>query len=163
MQPELPQDRPASPSDFTWYQSENDDKPMASHVPANTGCIQRARHGEKMAEALKFEKADKLSNLIKRLNAGVAPAHPRSVAPACKPWQVKKWQCINPNHIVVVSSDEDNTNYESTEVATEPEDSEAGCDTSEWPNKFEEVFSSNAKVHFFPIFYLHSDTEGYHV
>ena len=56
----------------------------------------------------------------------------------------EKKQCIDPD-VVAVSSDENDTDFVATELATEPEDSE-GSISSGWPNEFEEVFPLNAKV-----------------
>jgi hypothetical protein len=101
-----------------------------------------------MAEALKFEKTDKLGNPIKRLNAIVGPARPR------KQHQVKKKSRVDPN-LVVVSSDsgDDDTDYVVTEVATEPEDSEDSASTG-WPNEFEEVFPSNNEVRYILFYFI---------
>lgn len=75
-------DWPALASDFDWYHSEEDNKPIKAPPakpppikppPVNQPCAQRTGCGEKMAEALAFEKADELSNPIKRLNAKAAP------------------------------------------------------------------------------------------
>jgi hypothetical protein len=141
-----PQERPASPSDFTWYHSEGDDKAMPQE-PISRTRAQRTGRGEKMAEALKFEKADELGNPIRRL-AAVGPTRVR------KQRVVKKKQRVDPEIVVVVSSDDNDTDYVATEVATEPEDSE-GSAGSEWPNEFEEHLPSNDEVRHMSYFILY--------
>ena len=80
-------DQPASASDFDWYHfKENNNSikapptkpsptkpPPIKPPPANQPHAQCTGCGEKMAKALTFEKADELGNLIKHLNAKVAP------------------------------------------------------------------------------------------
>lgn|ERR1700761_1093059 len=104
------------------------------------GRIPRAGRGMKMAEALEFEKADELGNPIKRLTAATLPVrHPR------KPRQVKK-QRIESTAItdvaaaaLVLSSDENDLDYEATEPAESEDSAPSECDSVE-------MVPSNAEV-----------------
>jgi hypothetical protein len=115
---------------------------------------QRAGRGQKMAEALKFEKSDELGNPIKRLNWDTTTAHPsRPRKPALR--QVKK-SCVLPSDVLVISSDEDDLTYETAECS-DPETE--GSIASEWPNELNssdsiEVLPSNAEVRLFFIFII---------
>jgi hypothetical protein len=137
MAPTDPSAPSASANDFTWYHSEGDDNPIGSEAPIKKGRIQRSGRGEKMAEALRFEKADEHGNPIRRLNAPIAGA-PR------KPRQVKKPR-VDRDTIVVISTDDEDLNYKTTEA----EESEGSTD-EEWPNQcgYESIDDapSNAEV-----------------
>ena len=109
-----------------------------------------------MAEALQFEQADKLGNPIKQLKT----LNPH---PPCSPHQAKK-PCIDmtvnvPVDVLVVSSGEDNPNYNGTIEYTLPEDSELSTDT-DWLGKYDTfemmLCPSNMEV-FFSFIYYHSD------
>jgi hypothetical protein len=162
MQPAKTQDRPASPSDFTWYHSEGDDDAMKPNTqPSNPqpplnpqpprARVQRAGRGEKMAEALAFEKTDELGKPIKRLNKTA----PSGSSGSSRRRAVKK-QRIVPTVVVVSSdSDDDDTDFVATELATEPEDSEyESASSGVWPNEFEEVFPSNAEVRYNLLYFI---------
>ena len=89
-----------------------------------------------MAEAIRFKKADELGNPIKRLKT------PKLVTarPPGGPCQAKKPHIdttVNvPADILVVSSSEDDPNYEGTTEYTSPEDSDALDTNMDWPGKY---------------------------
>jgi hypothetical protein len=159
------QDIPASSTDFVFYHSEGDDEPIGqppvttkesgsaggrdaaetaesgkSRIPSfifpitdhplavGVGRIQRARRGGRMAEALQHEKADEHGNPIKRLT-GTATTRPLR-----KARQVKK------QRVDVVTSDEDDHDYQNN---TEPAESESAS-----PSESDSVLllPSNAEV-----------------
>ena len=113
-----------------------------------------------MVEALWFEKADELGNPIKWLKT----PKPATAHPPGGPRQAKKPR-INttvdvPVDILVVSSGEDDPNYEGTTEYTLPEDSDALDTDTDWLGKYDTIedtiesmmHSSNVEVlHFFVI------------
>jgi hypothetical protein len=132
------------------------------------GRTQRSKRGEKMADALAYEKADELGNPIKRLTApsgkasgkASATAHPsRKVG---KARQVKSLHADNPDMavdkpVIVVSSDEDDDSYVTTEC-----DSDGTADSC-WPGEVAEAdvgdaLLSNAEVRFSFFSFYCSDT-----
>jgi hypothetical protein len=113
-----------------------------------------------MAEALKAEKADELGNPIKRLTATARP----------RPRPAKKARVDTPvaradTPVIEVSSDEEDLDYEATECATDPAETED--ELSEWLSEFPsmddsiEVLPSNAEVRsflfllFFPFLHIY--------
>ena len=130
------------------------------------GRTQRSKRGEKMADALAYEKADELGNPIKRLTAPSGKASGKASATARPSGKAGKARHVKSLHadldvdkpIVVVSSDEDDDSYVTTEC-----DSDATADSC-WPGEVDEadvgdVLLSNAEVQFSFFFsYYCSDT-----
>ena len=113
-----------------------------------------------MAEALRFEKADELGNPIRRLKT----PKPATARPPGGPRQAKKPRVDTtvdvPADILVVSSGEDDPNYEGTTEYTSPEDSDALDTDTDWPGEYDTIEDtiesmmrpSNVEVfHFFVI------------
>ena len=122
------------------------------------GHVQHVKRGEKMADALAFEKADELGNPIKRLMGpsgkvpGKASMTARPPGKAGKAHQFKSLHADVPadEPIVVVSSDEDDNSYVTTKCNSD------GTADSWWPGEVAEadVLPSNAEVHFFFFFHF---------
>jgi hypothetical protein len=123
-------------------------------VPLAVSRTQHAGRGQKMAEALKFEKSDELGNPIKCLNFNTTTARPSQPRkPAVR--RVKKPRVETtmdvPSDVLVISLDEDDLTYETAE-ATECSGGESEVSiASEWPNELYlsdsiEVLPSNAEV-----------------
>jgi hypothetical protein len=134
---------------------------LSLDVPLAVSRTQRAGCGQKMAEALRFEKSDELGNPIRRLNWDTTTAHPsRPRKPAAR--KVKKPRVETtvtldvPSDVLVISSDEDDLTYETAENSdAETEVSIA----SEWPNELcssdsIEMLPSNAEVRLIFIFII---------
>ena len=113
-----------------------------------------------MAEALRFEKADELGNPIKRLKTPkLATAHPPGGLRHIKKPRIDTTVDV-PVDILVVSSGEDDPNYEGTTEYTSPEDSDALDTDTDWLGKYDTIedtielmmHPSNVEVlHFFVI------------
>lgn len=108
-----------------------------------------------MADALAYEKADELGNPIKRLtvtkgniSATARPRKPRQAAQAKSSKRPRVDTAVDvPTDIHVLSSDEDDVDYVSTE-RSESYDSDDTSDTW-WPNEVaSEVLPSNDEVFF---------------
>jgi hypothetical protein len=96
-----------------------------------------------MAEALAYEKADELGNPIKRLTVP-RPLNEKNSATARPSGKQRQFKTLRIDHdIVVVSSDEDDLNYEATECS-DTCDSDDTAD-SWWPGEVA-VLPSNAEV-----------------
>jgi hypothetical protein len=92
-----------------------------------------------MAEALWFEKVDKLGNPIKRLKT----PKPATACPLGGLCQAKKphidMTVDVPADILVVSSSEDDPNYDGTTECTSPEDSDVLDTDTDWPSKYNTI------------------------
>jgi hypothetical protein len=115
-----------------------------------------------MAEALRFEKADELGNPIKCLKTPnpTTARPPRGRCQAKKPRIDTSHTTVDvPEDVLVVSSGDDDPNYEGTMEYTSAEESELSTDP-DWPGEYDTIemmlCPSNVEVIFFIFILSHN-------
>ncbi len=139
--------KPALPSDFQWYHSEGNDKPMpesgvsffaysalmaiVDYLMVGPGRIQCSGWGAKMVDALQHEMADEHGNPMRCFMA-LATCQPQ------KSCQAKKW-CIETTE-VAITLDEDDCDYHDTEPVESKSSSPSESNSCHGPSNAEVSF-----------------------